>query len=148
MFFLDILNNLNAIWLVIIIAIGMCFITISVVLILLEKAKRQTVEDFSQKDKTMIIGLVEERIDELTAKMDIFREDMETATQAVFSKITSKVDELKANPANQNQNSKIEVLIPVISDLTEHIESISKKTEDLQKMLERIQSKLTQEIEK
>lgn len=131
---LNIVNNLNVIWLVIIIALGLCFITISVVLLLLEKAKRQTAEDFSQQDKKMIIGLVEERIDELTAKMDLFREDMETSTQTVFNKITATVDELKTLHA-ENKPSGTDNLTPAVSGLTERTDAISKKLEEMKKLL-------------
>lgn len=131
---LNIINNLNVIWLVIIIALGLCFITVSVVLLLLEKAKRQTAEDFSQQDKKMIIGLVEERIDELTAKMDIFREDMETSVQTVFNKITSTVDELKTLQ-DKNKPSGTNNLTPAISALAERTDAISGKLEEMKKLL-------------
>ncbi|MDD5687174.1 MAG: hypothetical protein PHE88_04995 [Elusimicrobia bacterium] len=140
------LNNLNAIWLVIIIAIGLCFITISVVLLLLEKVKRQTAEDFSQQDKTMIIGLVEERIDELTAKMDMFREDVESSVQAVFNKISTKIDDLKTTQG-QNQPSKVDALVPVISNLTEHTEDISRKIDGIQKKMEQVEMKINLELQ-
>ena len=145
------LSNLNALWLVIIIALGLCFITISVVLLLLEKAKRATAEDFSVKDRELIVGLVEERIDELTAKFDLFKEDMDSATQTVFNKITSKIDDLKTpqNPsAEQKQAGKIDALIPVISNLTEHIEEISKKIEAVQEKLEQVESRIDLELHK
>lgn len=148
---LDGLNHLNAMWLVIIIAMGLCFITISVVLLLLEKAKRATAEDFSEKDRELIVGLVEERIDELTAKFDLFREDMESATQTVFNKITTKIDDLKPAqnpPADQKQAGKIEALIPVISNLTEHMEGISKKIDAIQEKLEQVESRIDLEANK
>ncbi|MEW6557474.1 MAG: hypothetical protein AB1349_08985 [Elusimicrobiota bacterium] len=152
MIFLDILHNMNAVWLIIIIAVGLCLITVSVVLLLLEKAKRQTVEDFSEKDKTMIIGLVEERIDELTAKFDLFREDMDSATQTVFNKITTKIEELKvlqSQPRNQPaENGKIDALIPIISNLTEHTESISKKLDIIHEKLEQIEARIDLEMKK
>ncbi|MBN1384638.1 MAG: hypothetical protein JW983_07160 [Elusimicrobia bacterium] len=131
---LNIVNNLNTLWLVIIIALGLCFITVSVVLLLLERAKRETVEDFSQQDKKMIIGLVEERIDELTAKMDLFREDIENSTQTVFNKITSKVDELKTSH-DQTKSLSTDSLTPAISGLTERIDAISQKLEEIKKSL-------------
>ncbi|OGS44731.1 MAG: hypothetical protein A2539_03855 [Elusimicrobia bacterium RIFOXYD2_FULL_34_15] len=143
---LDTLNNLNSLWLLIIIALGLCFITISVVLILLERIKRQTVEDFSQQDKTMIIGLVEERIDELTAKMDIFREDIETSTQTLFNKITSKVDDLKATPG-QNQQFKLDSLVPVISNLNEHVEAVSKKVDILKEKIDKVESAINYQMQ-
>ncbi len=148
---LDGINNLNALWFVIIIAIGLCFITISVVLLLLEKAKRTTAEDFSEKDRELIVGLVEERIDELTAKFDLFREDMDSATQTVFNKITSKIDDLKVsqNPhADQKQVGKIDALIPVISNLTEHVEGISKKIDAVVEKLEQVESRIDLELHK
>jgi len=111
--FLSTLNNLNSLWLVIIIALGLCFITISVVLILLERVKRHASEDFSKQDKTMIIGLVEERIDELIAKLDILKEDFENSTQNVFNKITTKIDEVNILK-DQNPQLKMESIVSVL----------------------------------
>ena len=146
------LSALNALWLVIIIALGLCFITISVVLLLLEKAKLATAEDFSEKDRELIVGLVEERIDELTAKFDLFKEDMDSATQTVFNKITSKIDDLKASAntsaEQQKQAGKIDALVPVISNLTEHIEGISKKIDAVQEKLEQVESQIDLELHK
>jgi len=145
------LSNLNALWLVIIIALGLCFITISVVLLLLERAKLATAEDFSEKDRKLIVGLVEERIDELTAKFDLFKEDMDSATQIVFNKITSKIDDLKTSPnplTEQKQSGKIDALIPVISNLTELIEGISKKVDAVQEKLEQVESRIDLELHK
>ena len=87
-----------------------------------------------------MVGIIEERIDELTAKMELSREDMELSTQAIFNKIASKVDELKLPSgavSDQKQTGRVEALIPVISNLAEHLEEISKKVDTVQQSLKR-----------
>jgi len=144
--FLSTLNNLNSLWLVIIIALGLCFITISVVLILLERVKRHASEDFSKQDKTMIIGLVEERIDELIAKLDILKEDFENSTQNVFNKITTKIDEVNILK-DQNPQLKMESIVSVLSNLNENIGSVSKKIDVLKERIDKIESTVNYQLQ-
>ncbi|MFH0948129.1 MAG: hypothetical protein V1833_03930 [Elusimicrobiota bacterium] len=132
------LNNLSTMCLLMIVAIGLCFMIISVVLLFLEKAKCETVEDkdFSEKDRVPVVGLAEERIDELIAKFEIFSEDMESATQTIFNKISTKIDNLvvSSSPSpDQKQAGKIEA---IISGISTKIDVVYEKLEQIESRID------------
>ncbi|HAM39365.1 MAG TPA: hypothetical protein DCP53_08255, partial [Elusimicrobia bacterium] len=110
------------------------------------RVKRHASEDFSKQDKTMIIGLVEERIDELIAKLDILKEDFENSTQNVFNKITTKIDEVNILK-DQNPQLKMESIVSVLSNLNENIGSVSKKIDVLKERIDKIESTVNYQLQ-